>query len=146
MTMATKLKTKKEQPEIPSKERYIEAIGRRKTAIARVRISHQNSNVFMVNAKPLDQYFQDPFFQKVAKDALERTGVVAGVSAKVHGGGIPAQAEAIRLGISRALCEENGELRPQLKALGYLTRDPRMRERKKFGLKRARRGPQWKKR
>ncbi len=142
--MATKVKTKKKEPEISSK--YIEAIGRRKTAIARVRVSRQDSNAFTVNAKPLNQYFQDPFFQKVAKDALERTGVVAGVSAKVQGGGISSQAEAIRLGISRALCKEHGELRPQLKALGYLTRDPRMRERKKFGLKRARRGPQWKKR
>ncbi|MDO8470590.1 MAG: 30S ribosomal protein S9 [bacterium] len=146
--MATKssVKPKKEEAVIVPQGKYIEAIGRRKTAIARVRVSFQGQGAFIVNEKPLEQYFQDPFFQNVAKDALQRTGVAAGVSVRVQGGGVPSQAEAIRLGISRALCEENGELRPQLKGLGYLTRDPRMRERKKFGLKRARRGPQWKKR
>lgn len=145
-SVAQQFSASRETPRVSS--RYIEAIGRRKTAVARVRVTHSEAREqsFLVNEKPLEQYFQDPLLQATAKEALHATGAKAAVLVKVGGGGLGAQAEAIRLGIARALVKEQADARTQLKSLGYLTRDPRMRERKKFGLKRARRARQWRKR
>ncbi|MCH8986564.1 30S ribosomal protein S9 [Patescibacteria group bacterium] len=127
------------------KEKFIEAVGRRKTAVARIRIIKDSKSDFVVNDKPMDEYFQEKEQQYIAKQSLilEKTPTV---SAKVRGGGMRVQAEAVRQGIARALVKSDGELRSELKALGFLTRDPRKRERKKFGLKRARRARQWRKR
>ena len=131
----------------PEIKKYYESVGRRKTAIARVRLSRGES-AFLINEKPLEQYFLDFNLQKIIKDVL---GKIDGadkfsVSARVKGGGIHAQAEAIRHGIARTLVAFDPDFRRKLKKTGFLTRDPRMRERKKFGLKRARRAPQWSKR
>jgi small subunit ribosomal protein S9 len=129
-------------------DRYFEAIGRRKTAIARVRIFTQGEKVVLVNEKPYQDYFPILENQQTVVSSLEKMKALGRfrVSVKVRGGGISAQAEAIRHGISRALLEFNPDFRKKLRRAGFLTRDPRMRERKKFGLKRARRAPQWRKR
>ncbi len=129
-------------------ERFIEAVGRRKTAVARVRITPQKTRSFVVNEKPYEQYFQSVQLQKVVTEALDRAHISQefAVSVLTRGGGMQGQAEATRHGISRALVKFKDELRAPLKELGFLTRDPRMRERKKFGLKRARRARQWRKR
>ena len=129
-------------------ERFIEAIGRRKTAIARVRITPQKTRSFVVNAKPYEEYFQSHQLQSVVTEALDRAHLSQefAVSVLTRGGGMQGQAEATRHGISRALVKFQEDLRAPLKELGFLTRDPRMRERKKFGLKRARRARQWRKR
>jgi len=130
-------------------EKYIEAVGRRKTAVARVRIvPHTGTHTCTVNGKALADYFPTNELQQIALSALQKMKAEErfSVSAKVKGGGIHGQAEAVRHGIARALVEANVDFRKRLRRVGYLTRDPRMRERKKFGLKRARRGPQWSKR
>jgi small subunit ribosomal protein S9 len=127
---------------------YVEAIGRRKTAVARVRLFPATKNQFTVNKKPLEGHVQEKSHQSIVLESLEKgsPGKTFDVSVVVSGGGPHAQAEAIRQGVARALVEIDPELRTNLKALGFLTRDPRMRERKKFGLKRARRARQWRKR
>lgn len=125
---------------------YFEAVGRRKTATARVRIIPAKSESFIVNGKSLGEYFMLEQVAKTARAALNDAGTYFEVSAKVMGGGLKAQAEAIRHGIARALVTRDGEARKQLKQQGFLKRDPRMKERKKFGLKSARRAPQWSKR
>jgi small subunit ribosomal protein S9 len=122
---------------------YIESVGRRKTAVARIRI-FEGEKDFVVNEKPMPEYFQEKKQQATAKESLGDHAF--GVSAKVMGGGMSAQSEAVRQGIARALVKSDPELRIHIKAKGYLTRDPRARERKKFGLKRARRARQWRKR
>ncbi|PCI30477.1 30S ribosomal protein S9, partial [Candidatus Kaiserbacteria bacterium] len=115
-------------------ERYIEAVGRRKTATARVRLFPAKKTTYIVNEKDGDEYFPTDALQNTLRDALKIVeGATYKVSAKVMGGGIPAQAEAIRLGIARALIKEDVERRGELKAAGFLKRDPRMKERKKFG-------------
>ena len=130
-----------------TKERFIEAVGRRKTAVARVRIFHKKKG-FLVNEKKPEEYF--PSFLEVenvfAPLKLLKKEQEFLVLAKVKGGGKSAQAQAIRLGLARALVNFNPEFKKELKEGGFLKRDPRMRERKKFGLKRARRAPQWQKR
>lgn len=128
--------------------RYYEAVGRRKTAIARVRLWTRGEKEFLVNEKPLLQYFPTPELQETARASLQKMNVEDKfrVVAKVRGGGSSAQAEAIRHGVARALVLFNPDFKKRLRKAGYLTRDPRMRERKKFGLKRARRAPQWAKR
>ena len=127
---------------------YFEAIGRRKTAVARVRLQAQDAGEFLINDKPLEKYFPAPGLQQTAKESLVKMGLLGKfkVSVKVKGGGLHAQAEAVRHGISRALVKFDSSYRQILKKAGFLTRDSRMRERKKFGLKRARRAPQWQKR
>ncbi len=126
---------------------YIEAVGRRKRATARVRLTPATKISYTVNEKKGDEYFPTAQLQKVMQDALSLIeGATFTVSAKVMGGGIPSQAEAIRLGIARALVKDNLERRGELKAAGFLKRDPRVKERKKFGLRSARRAPQWSKR
>ena len=128
--------------------RYFEGIGRRKTAVAKVRLFTQGDKIFLVNDKPCDKYFPTAELKQIVLSSLEKMNCIDRfrVLANVRGGGIHAQAEAVRHGISRALVLFNQEFRKRLRRAGYLTRDPRMRERKKFGLKRARRAPQWQKR
>ena len=126
--------------------RYTEGIGRRKTAVARVRITKGEGSV-TVNGKNSKIYFQSGRLQEVAVSPL--TGLkIEGfdIQATVKGGGVKAQAEAVRHGLARALVLVEESFKKQLRGLGYLTRDPRMVERKKYGLKKARRAPQWKKR
>lgn len=129
-------------------ERYIETVGRRKTAIARVRIFEAAKNSFTVNDKPLATYFPVEQLQVIAKEALEKVKLAGKfkVVAHIQGGGISAQAEALRHGISRALLVSDQTLRKEIKGLGFLKRDPRAKERRKFGLKKARKSPQWSKR
>ena len=129
-------------------EKYFEAIGRRKTAIARVRLFTQGEKEIFINEKSYKEYFSGRELQDIVSSPLDKMKALEKfrISAKVKGGGICAQAEALRHGISRALVKFNPDFRKRLRKVGYLTRDPRMRERKKFGLKRARRAPQWSKR
>lgn len=129
-------------------ERYFEATGRRKTSVARVRLFTRGEKVFLVNEKPFNNYFQSFELQQIVKSALEKMKCLDKfrIIVKVSGGGIHSQAEAVRHGISRALVEFNLDFKKRLKRAGFLTRDSRMRERKKFGLKRARKAPQWAKR
>lgn len=128
--------------------KYYEAVGRRKTATARVRLWTKDQKEFLVNKKPYDVYFSIPELQQIATAPLRKMNCFDkfGVWVLARGGGLHAQAEAIRHGIARALTLFNPEFRKRLRRSGYLTRDARMRERKKFGLKRARRAPQWQKR
>ena len=126
--------------------RYTEAVGRRKTATARVRLTAAKSSSMMVNGKEASAYFPLESMVKTAYAPLVLLGASYAVSAHVKGGGHKAQAESIRLGISRAMIELVPEQRKDLKIRGFLKRDPRARERKKFGLKGARRAPQWSKR
>jgi len=126
--------------------KYIEAVGRRKTASARVRITPARQEKVAVNEKSLGDYFPLEVMAQTARAALSDAGEKFSVSAKVSGGGLKAQSEAIRHGIARALVKYNVELRKAIKQRGFLKRDPRMKERKKFGLKGARRAPQWSKR
>jgi small subunit ribosomal protein S9 len=142
-------KTTKVKPAlIEKKEKYWEATGRRKTAVARVRITEAKKPEFVVNHKPFEDYFQDEEYRITAKEALERAaaGKPFLVSILVRGGGMRAQAEAVRHALARVLVEWDSAMREHMKVLKFLTRDPRMRERKKFGLKRARRARQWRKR
>lgn len=122
--------------------------GRRKTSVARVRLIPGNGE-FIINKKPIDEYFRGlDTLKMVARQPLELTNTSGqfDVIANVHGGGFTGQSGAIRLGIARALVEADNNLRPELKRAGYLTRDARMVERKKYGLKKARRAPQFSKR
>ncbi len=125
---------------------YTEAVGRRKTASARVRITPAKNSTMTVNDKPAEEYFPLPMMVKTAFAPITLLGTPYAVTVKVHGGGHKSQAEAVRLGISRAMIEIVPEQRKDLKVRGYLKRDPRAKERKKFGLKGARRAPQWSKR
>jgi small subunit ribosomal protein S9 len=127
---------------------FIPAVGRRKTAIARVRLIKNGKGIITVNGKPYDKYFTVYELRNAVTSPLETVGQsdAVDVSAFVAGGGIHGQAEAVRHGISRALIILNPTFRKSLKKLGYLTRDARKKERKKFGLKKARRAPQWSKR
>ena len=126
---------------------YIEAIGRRKTATARVRL-YPGTGDIVVNDKPYQQYFGRDLDRMLLLMPLVLTGTEStyNISVHVNGGGDNGQAAAVRLGISRALCESDINMRPALKAAGLLTRDARAKERKKPGLKRARKAPQYTKR
>ena len=128
---------------------YVEGIGRRKTATARVRLTPAKATTIVVNEKSLNDYFPHLALQRDVQSVLETKD--AGIqdytiTAQVSGGGISSQAEAIRLGIARALVKEKAERRTPLKLLGFLKRDPRSVERKKFGLRKARKRPAWSKR
>lgn len=125
---------------------YTEAIGRRKTASARVRLTAAKTSSMTVNGKSAEDYFPLAQMVKTAFSPLQVLGATYAVSAKVAGGGHKAQADAIRHGISRAMIMLVPEQRKDLKVRGFLKRDPRAKERKKFGLKGARRAPQWSKR
>jgi small subunit ribosomal protein S9 len=143
-----KIEKEKKVPKVKKTAKYYEGVGKRKTATARVRIFSQGEKNFLVNEKLLDKYFPIPQLQQISLSSLEIMDLLGkfGVSVKVKGGGLNAQAEAIRNGMAKALVVFNPDFRKKLKKAGFLTRDPRMRERKKFGLKRARRAPQWSKR
>ena len=122
------------------------AVGRRKKAIARVRLVPGDGKV-VVNKRDIDDYFGLETLKMTIRQPLALTATNNfDVLVNVNGGGIAGQAGAIRHGISRALCKANPELRETLKKNGFLTRDPRMKERKKYGLKAARRAPQFSKR
>lgn len=126
--------------------RYTEAVGRRKTAIARVRIMAGKGTV-TVNGKELNKYFVLPRLAADARSPLDQLKLAdLDVSVHVSGGGIHAQAGAIRLGLSRAIVEQDAAWKPRLRTMGFMTRDSRMVERKKYGKKKARRSPQWAKR
>lgn len=125
---------------------YIEAVGRRKTASARVRIASAKSTSIMVNNKNAADYFPLPIMIDTINAPFKTVGGAYAVTAIVKGGGQKAQAEAVRHGISRALTELDAAFRKDLKVKGFLKRDPRAKERKKFGLIAARRAPQWSKR
>lgn len=130
-----------------AKKEYIETIGRRKTSVARIRITEAGSESIQVNGKESAAYFPTEELQMIIHDALAKIKTPKyKVSALVSGGGIHSQAEAVRHGIARALIVSNEELRKKMKRAGYLKRDPRMKERRKFGLKKARKAPQWSKR
>jgi len=131
------------------KTKYIEGIGRRKRAIARVRITPDGKGNFVINdTKDLKEYFSNEELRQVCQASFKKIGKEKdfSVSVRVSGGGMRAQADAIRLGISRALVEHEQMFRGELKKAGFLKRDPRIKERKKFGLKKARKAPQWSKR
>lgn len=121
--------------------------GRRKSSIARVRLV-EGTGVITINGKSIDEYFGLETLKVIVRQPLTVTNTLAkyDVICKVVGGGYTGQAGAIRHGIARALNEANAEYRPELKANGFLTRDPRMKERKKYGLKKARKAPQFSKR
>ena len=122
--------------------------GRRKEAVARVRLVPGGSGDFTVNGRTLDDYFPTRVHRMVAQAPLRLVGREKDydVIASIKGGGVSGQAGAIRLGIARALIDIDPELRPQLKAEGYLSRDAREKERRKYGLKKARKAPQYSKR
>ena len=121
--------------------------GRRKSSVARVYIMPGNGKV-TINKREMDEYFGLETLKIIVRQPLELTGMTGkfDILVNVHGGGFTGQAGAIRHGITRALCEADADFRPALKKAGFLTRDPRMKERKKYGLKGARRAPQFSKR
>ena len=123
------------------------AVGRRKKAIARVRLIPGEGNI-VINKRDLDNYFGLETLKTVVRQPMTLTETTGrfDVIVNVHGGGYTGQAGAIRHGIARALIKADEELRPAVKKAGFLTRDPRMKERKKYGLKAARRAPQFSKR
>lgn len=127
-------------------EKYIETVGRRKTSVARVRLTPASKTSFEVNDKDLHEYFVIKGMQDIVKEPLKDSPEKFKITAKIVGGGIHSQSEAMRHGIARALVEGDEMLRKTLKKAGYLKRDPRSKERRKFGLKKARKAPQWSKR
>ena len=145
--VAKKIVKPKPKPK-PKPLRYLEAVGRRKTSVARVRLFTKGEREILINEKPYQKYFPEFEIQQIAIASLEKMKAMDKfrVTIKVKGGGFHSQAEAVRHGTARALLLFNPDFRKRLKKAGYLTRDARARERKKFGLKRARRAPQWSKR
>ncbi|MFA5934268.1 MAG: 30S ribosomal protein S9 [Candidatus Paceibacterota bacterium] len=132
-----------------TKARYIEAVGRRKTSIARVRATPATKSSFEINdGKSIDDYFKTETQRIIAMEALSSLKIPLNftITAKLIGGGVNSQAEALRHAISRILIKFDIELRKDLKKLGFLERDQRAKERRKFGLKKARKAPQWSKR
>ena len=131
-----------------SKKPYHYGTGRRKSSVARVHLFPNGTGSITINGRDIDDYFGLDTLKLVVRQPLEATELTGKVDivATVSGGGVAGQAGAIRHGISRALLEMNAEYRPTLKAAGFLTRDPRMKERKKYGLKASRRAPQFSKR
>ncbi len=127
---------------------YIYALGRRKTAISKVYLIKNGKGKITVNGKSMEKYFTTFESRDMVLSPIKMAGLegAVDVNVKTQGGGQLGQADATRLGISRALIELNPTYRKTLKKLGFLMRDPRAKERKKFGLKKARRAPQWSKR
>ena len=131
-----------------SKKKYFYGTGRRKSSVARVRVYENGTGSIIINGRDIDNYFGLETLKMVVRQPLVTTELVdkVDVVVSVCGGGVSGQAGAIRHGIARALLTVNPEYRASLKAAGFLTRDPRMKERKKYGLKAARRAPQFSKR
>ena len=131
-----------------TKKKYFYGTGRRKSSVARVRVFENGTGSITINGRDINDYFGLETLKLVVNQPLVTTAMVGKVDivVTVAGGGVSGQAGAIRHGISRALILLNPEFRPALKAAGFLTRDPRMKERKKYGLKAARRAPQFSKR
>ena len=131
-----------------SKRKYYYGTGRRKSSVARVRVYENGTGAITINGRDIDNYFGLDTLKMVVRQPLVSTDLLGKVDVVVTvcGGGVTGQAGAIRHGISRALLVANAEYRPSLKAAGFLTRAPRMKERKKYGLKAARRAPQFSKR
>jgi len=147
--MAPVKKTKKENEIIfAESSRYTESVGRRKTSVARVRIFQSAKPGIKVNGKDYILYFPTADLQRQIQDPLKETQLLnkLRVEAKIKGGGISSQAGALRHGIARGLEKLQPDFRKPLKKLGFLKRDSRMKERRKFGLKKARKAPQWSKR
>lgn len=129
------------------KGRYVEAVGKRKTSVARVRLFQSSKMSFVVNGKELEKYFPTKELQNIVHESLSKVKAPTFmISALIKGGGVHSQAEAMRHGISRVLVALNADFRKKLKRAGFLKRDPRAKERKKPGLKKARKAPQWSKR
>ncbi len=126
---------------------YFYGTGRRKSSVARVRV-YNGTGKITINDRDIDDYFGLETLKLIVRQPLTLTGTADkfDIVCRVAGGGVTGQAGAIRHGIARALLQFNEELRPELKKAGFLTRDPRMKERKKYGLKGARRAPQFSKR
>ena len=131
-----------------SKKKYFYGTGRRKSSIARVRVYENGTGSITINGRDIDEYFGLETLKLIVRQPLATTDMLGKVDivVTVTGGGVSGQAGAIRHGISRALVVLNPEFRPALKAAGFMTRDPRMKERKKYGLKAALRAPQFSKR
>ena len=131
-----------------SKKPYLYGTGRRKSSVARVQVYPGGTGSITINGRNIDEYFGLETLKMIVRQPLVATANEGKVDivATVKGGGVSGQAGALRHGISRALLEMDPEFRPALKAAGFLTRDPRMKERKKYGLKAARRAPQFSKR
>ena len=131
-----------------SKKKYNYGTGRRKSSVARVRVYENGTGSIIINGRDIDEYFGLDTLKLVVRQPLVTSDMVGKVDVviTVAGGGVSGQAGAIRHGISRALQTMNPEFHGTLKAAGFLTRDPRMKERKKYGLKAARRAPQFSKR
>ena len=131
-----------------SKKPYLYGTGRRKSSVARVHLFENGTGAITINGRDIDDYFGLETLKLIVRQPLVTTELMNKVDivATVSGGGVTGQAGAIRHGIARALLLVNEEYRPALKAAGFLTRDPRMKERKKYGLKAARRAPQFSKR
>ena len=131
-----------------SKKKYTYGTGRRKSSIARVRVYENGTGAITINGRDIDDYFGLETLKLLVRQPLATTNMLGKVDivCTVAGGGVTGQAGAIRHGVSRALLGMNPEFRAALKAAGFLTRDPRMKERKKYGLKAARRAPQFSKR
>lgn len=129
-----------------TESRYIEAVGRRKTSVARVRMTPAAKTEITINDRPFEEYF--PVAQ-IRSDIMAVFADTPGkylITVKLSGGGVSSQAGAMRHGIARVLIKDEPEIRTKLKVKGYLKRDPRAKERRKFGLKKARKAPQWSKR
>ena len=131
-----------------SKKKYFYGTGRRKSSVARVRVYENGTGSITINGRDIDEYFGLETLKLIVRQPLAVAEVEGkfDIVVRVNGGGVSGQAGAIRHGISRALLTLNPEYRAALKAAGFLTRDPRMKERKKYGLKAARRAPQFSKR
>ena len=131
-----------------SKNPYKYGTGRRKSSVASVHLFENGTGSITINGRSIDEYFGLETLKMVVRQPLNATNTLGKVDivATVEGGGVSGQAGALRHGISRALLEMDAAFRPALKAAGFLTRDPRMKERKKYGLKAARRAPQFSKR
>ena len=131
-----------------SKKQYQYGTGRRKSSVARVRVYENGTGSIIINGRDIDDYFGLETLKLIVRQPLVTTDTLGklDVVCTVSGGGVTGQAGAIRHGIARSLCKADPELRGALKKAGFLTRDPRMKERKKYGLKAARRAPQFSKR
>lgn len=144
----TKQKAVKPEELIKFKGKFISAIGKRKTAVGQVRLYKNGQGVIIINKQKVNQYFTPIILRNIVNQPLKLTGHLRDLnfSVLVKGGGKKAQAEAVRHGMARSLVEFDKKLKPAIKVKGWLTRDARKKERKKPGLKKARKAPQWSKR